>query len=82
MTPDRNPDGFDGFRRRYVADSLAAAAAAMPIKRQREFRHYLDSLCRDGMAVDPPEPPKPRRARRSAQRSLPLLPLSSAGRVG
>lgn len=70
MRPDRNPDGFDRFRRAYVAESLVAAASAMPRARQREFARFLDELRRGERPVDPPEPPRPRKAKPAGQRKL------------
>lgn len=74
MRPDRNPDGFDHFRRAYVAGSLAnVAASVMPRGQARKFSAFLAGLQCDETPVDPPEPPRsPRRRKTEKQRSLPL----------
>lgn len=43
-TKAANPDGFDRFRRAYVAECLLEAAASMPARKRREFRKFLDRL--------------------------------------
>lgn len=81
ILPDRNPDGFDHFRRSYIASGLSAAARAMPDKMRRQFVRYLEQLSRGEAPVDPPEPPRNRRPRRKKAKAQYSL-LSRIGTKG
>lgn len=69
MRPDRNPDGFDGHRRRYIAGVLGDAASAMPPKMRRDFRRYLTSqaLGQEEAVLSWRPAPKPRRKPKPVQ---------------
>lgn len=69
------PDGFDHFRRAYVAGTLAdVAVTVMPAREARRFRAFIAGLQRAATPLDPPEPPRIRRKKAPRQRALPLPP--------